>query len=59
MSDGISYVTDTSFDDEVLKAPGPVLVDFWAAWCGPCRHQGQILEKWASANDANVRQAWA
>ncbi|OGS33709.1 MAG: thioredoxin [Elusimicrobia bacterium RIFOXYB2_FULL_49_7] len=41
----IVHAGDATFQQEVLKASGPVLVDFWAEWCGPCRMLGPIIEK--------------
>ncbi len=55
MSQGISHVTDNSFEQEVLKASGPVLVDFWAEWCGPCRMLAPTIEKLATEYHGKVK----
>jgi len=47
-------ISEQEFDDIVLKASKPVLVDFHASWCGPCVQQAPILEKWAEAHQDKV-----
>lgn len=47
MSDSILHVTDSSFEEEVLKSPRPVMLDFWAEWCSPCKMIAPILDELA------------
>lgn len=48
-------LTDQNFEEEVLKSDQPVLVDFWAEWCGPCRMQGPIIEELAKDFEGKVK----
>ena len=56
-SDAIFEVTDSNFDQEVLKSDQPVMVDFWAAWCGPCRALAPLVDEIAKSYLGKVRVA--
>lgn len=57
MAEGISTLTDATFDEEIGAAGEPIVVDFWAEWCGPCRTITPILEEIAVEQAGKVRIA--
>jgi thioredoxin 1 len=57
MSDHITYLSDASFEEQVLKAQGPVLVDYWAEWCGPCKMIAPILDEVANEYAGKLKVA--
>ena len=57
MSEHITHVTDESFDPEVLKSEVPVLVDYWAEWCGPCKAVAPVLDELAKEYGAKLKIA--
>lgn len=57
MSDKIVHVTDDNFEDEVLQSSEPVLVDYWAEWCGPCKMIAPVLDEICGEYDGRVKIA--
>jgi thioredoxin 1 len=57
MSDAIKHVTDTTFETDVLASPVPVLVDYWAEWCGPCKMIAPMLEDSARSYAGQIQVA--
>ncbi len=56
-SELIKHISDDSFDQDVLKADKPVLVDYWAEWCGPCKMIAPILDEVSKTYDGRLQVA--
>lgn len=57
MSENIVHVTDETFEEEITKSQQPVLVDYWADWCGPCKMIAPILDEIATEYEGRVKIA--